>query len=521
MRALAALLFWLAALPALAQGTGVNPVPGSIWTYLGATYGAGWVPNNQIATCVAADAIGLVGDGHTDNKLPWNNYIAGQGGNGVCISLRTGQTYYFSAAPATTALGAQQAFYLYGNGARLLFHNSNGLSFQYTGSAGYGFGGPRMLISDTEFVTDATGFTGLAVNGNIQSTQLVAPTYLVRNHYYGTNQTGGGTGNYWGIARGFTDTSNILVDGESVVGRVAAFVGIGLDVQGSDPALTPSVVNVSNEQDFWLQIGINVHGYFQGLNVGRGSNFTGLQYGVICNAPVGEYQCDVHDSQFSVTTNAIQINNWVDNIIQGNDIGGGVYNGTPTGTPGLIALSGNASNTTISANHIEAYNGGNGNWNSCVTLTGAQTGNPPGVTVMGNRRDTGGGGISGLADPFIVADSSGMWISGGNNIDGDIAWNGHVSTRDIAVAPTLACGASAYLESGSDADGTIVMQTASTSCQLTFARAHLNYNSCVVTPHSSSGLPHFQFVQTLSGFTASWPGDGSATPTIGFICFGN
>jgi hypothetical protein len=329
-----------------------------------------------------------------------------------------------------------------------------------------------------------------------------------------------------------------------VTGRVAAFLGIGLDVQGTSSAITPSVANVANEQDFWLLTGINVHGYFQGLQVGGGSNFVGLAYGVVCDqsdAAHVEYQCDVHDSEFSVTTSAVKINNWIDSTIQGNDIAAGVYNGTPAGNPGIIALSGTASNTIITGNHLEANNGGNGNWNSCVTLNGAQTGNaiinnnymvcnlldvvatgnPTGVTVLGNRRDAGGGGITGLQAPFMEGDATGIWISAGNNLGGDLAWNGHVGPRDAVVLPTLGCGAGAYMESGADAGGTIVMTTAGASCQLTFARAHTIYTSCVVTPHTISGVPHFSFNQTLTGFTALWPGDGSQAPAISYICFGH
>jgi hypothetical protein len=456
--------------------------------------------------------------------------------------LSVGATYYFSAAAATITLGPQQAFHLYGNRAKLLFHNSNGLSFNYTPSPGYGLGGSQLLISDTDFVTDGKGFTGLAVNGHIQATQLVTPTYLIRNHYYGTNQTAGGGGNYWGIARAFTDASNIVADGEAVTGMVPAYLGIGLDVQGTSSASTPSVANLSNEQDWWLQTGVNVHGYFQGLNVGRGSNFVGLAYGVVCDAPIGEYQCDVHDSSFNVTTSAVKINNWVDSTIQGNDIGGGVYNGTPTGTPGLVALSGSATNTIISGNHLEANNSGDGNWNACITLTGAgtgnaiitsnymvcnhqdvvATGNPQGVTVLGNRRGAGGSDVVGLVAPFMVADATGMWISAGNNLDGDLAWNGHVGPKDVTVLPTLsACGATPYIESGGDAGGTIVMAAAGTGCQLTFAKAHTLYTSCTLTPHQASAVPHFTYNQTLTGFTASWPGDGSQAPAISYICFGH
>jgi hypothetical protein len=493
-------------------------------------------------SCAVAEGIGLVGDGATDNKAVWDAYMAAQGTKGICVSLRMNASYYFSAAPATLTLGPQQAFYLYGNRAKLVFNNSNGLSFNYTPSSGLGFGGSRLSINDTDFVTNAQGKTGLAINGNIQGNQLVAPTYLNRNHYYGLDQS---VSQYWGIARSFTQASLLFVNGESVTGKVAAYLGTGLYITGTSPTVTPSAASVLGEQDFWLAKGIHVDRYFQGLNVAGGSNFVGLAEGVVCDqsdAATPEYQCDVRDSSFNVTTSAIRINNWVDSTIQGNDIAGGVYNGTPTGTPGLIALSGtNNTNTIITGNHIIAYNSGNGNWNSCVTLNGAGTGNaiinnnhmvcnhkdvvatgsPQGVTVMGNRRGGGGQDVVGLAAPFIIADSSGMWISAGNNSDGDLAWNGHIGPRDPTVLPTLACGTGAYLESGGDAGGTIVMTTAGASCQLTFARAHTNYNSCVVTPHNTSPVPHFNYSPTLTGFTAAWPGDGSQSPALSYVCFGN
>lgn len=85
-----ALLLWacaaaaLAAASAWAQGTGVNPPVGSIWTYLGATYGAGWSPPPN-GVFLSPTRFGAIGDGGTDDTTALQNTLNASGNTGQPI----------------------------------------------------------------------------------------------------------------------------------------------------------------------------------------------------------------------------------------------------------------------------------------------------------------------------------------------------------------------------------------------------------------------------------------------------
>ena len=57
----------LAGAVAWAQGTSSNPAPGSVWTYLGATFGAGWVFTPPSQAGISPLTYGAKGDGVTDD----------------------------------------------------------------------------------------------------------------------------------------------------------------------------------------------------------------------------------------------------------------------------------------------------------------------------------------------------------------------------------------------------------------------------------------------------------------------
>jgi hypothetical protein len=80
-----------AALPAAAQqGATVNPTPGSVWTYLGPTFGADWAPPST-ANLITPPAYGAKGDGTTDDTAGVQACLNAASDGGTCLITNKGR----------------------------------------------------------------------------------------------------------------------------------------------------------------------------------------------------------------------------------------------------------------------------------------------------------------------------------------------------------------------------------------------------------------------------------------------
>jgi hypothetical protein len=74
---------------AWAQNANTNPVPGNVWTYLGATFGAGWAPASLAGGAPLIEQYGADPSGSVDSStaiLACANYVSAHGG-GYCRAL--------------------------------------------------------------------------------------------------------------------------------------------------------------------------------------------------------------------------------------------------------------------------------------------------------------------------------------------------------------------------------------------------------------------------------------------------
>jgi hypothetical protein len=108
---IAFLLLLAAGAVAWAQNTGVNPPVGAVWTYLGATYGAGWAPNGA-GGAPTVESFGADPTGVGDSSaaiLACANYVSTNGG-GYCRMLPSSKILINSSItfPAASGLDCAQ-----------------------------------------------------------------------------------------------------------------------------------------------------------------------------------------------------------------------------------------------------------------------------------------------------------------------------------------------------------------------------------------------------------------------------
>lgn len=263
-------------------------------------------------------AYGAVGDGVTNNNLPFQGATAGAGVAGGLVRL-----------PCGTFKITYQAVQNIPAGKTVDWQGSGNCTVLYvSGAAGplFNFGNDfsSASVKDMSIVTDAPGtYTGMTWTYTTgQSGAASVPNYLDRVNFLGSDNQSTDN-NYWGTAFSSVGPSNINVDEglcePSATGHVRgtcySLAGYG---SGSFPFgvvynFKATVINYAN-------IGINYGNYIQGVILSS-VNMVGVNYGVQTTASeTGLDELIVTASQFNCNIYCIDIEDpqFNDPIITGN-----------------------------------------------------------------------------------------------------------------------------------------------------------------------------------------------------------
>jgi hypothetical protein len=312
----------------------VNPPVGSVWTYLGRTLGADWVPNPNIApTCTSIEAFGGKGDDTTDNTPIWNTAKASSIN---CISFPAG-TFRFNSAISYNFPANTKSLKIAGQGQDvtiLHFPNVVGTALTLT-LAG---------MSNSFHLRDLTMTTGTTnADTAIYVVQSKAPVLPRRASGYAasdiTRITLRSDEGYWeedaaNIAHGWKtgihtmtvsviDFVGVTIYGpKPPTGTYAAAGGTGgtgIDIEGAGGGVyLPVLFNFDRVNINWAETGIVYGPYAQGFQI-VSSNIVNCYTGV--HVPAGSVdlaQLAINASQFNNIKNIVVESQVPQLIITGN-----------------------------------------------------------------------------------------------------------------------------------------------------------------------------------------------------------
>jgi hypothetical protein len=492
--------------------------------------------------CLIATSQGFVGDGSTDNTTAWSNYKTAVGSTNACLFFPAG-VYAFNSAPTAWTLAASQTLTFSGSGPdvmELYFPNNNtGFVFSFTQSAPDYIAGSALNFSNASVTTNQLGAgDGIKITGNSPNNTVPKSTFIKNVSFRGHS-----SGKYWTNALNFQNLYQVMVEDTSIYGPDNTFnLGTGILFNGPSSTAQSIVLNVSNLNAYFLNVGINATGTHQGVNVQQ-SNITGVTTGVACgDGTSGGSQCIVANSQIEAVHNNVILNLPGGAMISNNLFILGARAGALT-TDFILKMT-TSPNTVVSNNIFDATNSGSGSFPSCVDLSNG-TGNPH-STFTGNSYVNCTTGYKASA-----ANSLGI-TSIGNSFQGTISPNWYVnlslggsshnvlddSGPGLAVADSVhaaqlyrhlgaspaaptSCGTSPSIGAGStDEFGTFTTGSgAPTACTITFAAP--NWSTAVVCEVQG------QNTFTLAAATATTTtlsiafSAASTSQTWGYHCIGN
>jgi hypothetical protein len=303
----------LAATAIYAQTTSsVNPAPGSIWTYFGPTFGAGWGPAPVgAANCANIQAYGGLGDGVSNNAGAWTAALAaGQS----CVSFPAGR-FRFDTAISYSFPAQLKSLRLCGAGqdvTELYFPNAVGNAITLTLTDFQN----SFHVCDLTISTGKTNAdTGLYVNQTKTSaTETLsgfATSDVTRVTFrgadgYAMNAAAPSHAFSWKTAFHSLNASVIDFVGVSISSHSGAGYatlggtgGTGLLIEGNGSTVIPGIFNVARLNAVNLEYGIQMGKWVQGIQVTQ-SNFTGGYAGIRVPPDANAIaQLSVNSSQFN------------------------------------------------------------------------------------------------------------------------------------------------------------------------------------------------------------------------------
>ena len=296
---LAAFLLIIAAGVALAQGTGVNPPAGSIWTYLGATYGAGWVPNTQSAACLSIAAFGGVGDDVTDNTAAFNAAKASTS----CITFPAG-TFRFNSTLAYIFTESTKSLRICGQASDVTVLHFPGAVSRGIDIKLDGFGGSFHICNltmttgttnvDTGIYVEQIKTWGALISGGYARSTITGVTFRSDEGYW---EQGAGTPttitHSWAQGIHTINTSMIDIDGVIFAGPTppGAYAaesgtgGVGILIEGTSNTVLPVEYQITRTHITNCRIGIILGNHTEGFQISH-LNIVGCFAGIVAGAGV-------------------------------------------------------------------------------------------------------------------------------------------------------------------------------------------------------------------------------------------
>jgi hypothetical protein len=372
-----------------------NPAVGSIWTYLGPTLGADWVPNPNIgaATCTSIEAFGGKGDDIFDNTNAFNTAKA----SANCLVFPAG-TFRFNSAITYGFPSANSSLRILGQGQDVtVLHFSNAV-------------GNALTITQLN-TNNSVHIRGLAmttdtnkVDTAIFMTTTYSPSSLtgVNNALSDFNDLAfHGSEGYKGTyqwARGISTLNvgsinfiGINAFGAGTGGWATSAQGDGIIIAGNSSMMAPVQFNFIGCNFITLNNGIVLGANVQGVTIAQ-SNFTGVNNGVSTPAGVDGYsQLNVTSSQFNALTGINLQSPYPGANISNNMF---IVDGSLT-SPVAINLANPGNAYSIISNNI---------------ITQGSTGGGVGININANASDAIGGTITGNT---ITAKAIGIALDAG------------------------------------------------------------------------------------------------------------
>jgi hypothetical protein len=220
-----------------------------------------------------------------------------------------------------------------------------------------------ITFADLALTTSVAGtVNGLTIGGNTANGYIPRQTNIKNVAFRGHVPTA-----WWATNIALYDLSDVFIDGVGIYGLNNTNTnGTGILYSGSSNGTTPTVINVTNVTEFFLAIGINATGYWQGLNVSQ-TNIVDVTTGISCTAVSPQPQCTVTASQINAARHSIVYNNMQTSTISGNLFYQGAYTGLVNGDA-ILAL-GTGSNIVVANNTFSGFTLGGATPN-CVDISG-------------------------------------------------------------------------------------------------------------------------------------------------------
>jgi hypothetical protein len=299
-----------------------NPAPGSIWTWLGPTFGADWVSPVGAAGCVNIIAFGGVGNDITDNTPAWNAAKAVS----KCISFPAG-TFRFNT-------GISHAFTANLEGITVVGQGQDVTVLHFPSAVGTALTITKNQFSQSVHIRDLTMTTGTTnVDVGIRINQTRTFTSTIASGYSAndiTRMTFRSDEGYWEegagtplvITHGWKEALHITNDsvydligvtvygptppggpGDDAYPTPGGNSGTAIIIDGISSTTIPVLFNLDRVNLNWLEKGLVAGTYAQGFQVAQ-SNFTGCYQGILVPAgAIGVTQLAVTASQFNNVKN--------------------------------------------------------------------------------------------------------------------------------------------------------------------------------------------------------------------------
>jgi hypothetical protein len=219
--------------------------------------------------------------------------------SGVNIAIVSSNT--FAGCGTNIVAGGSYNSFAIGNvNADGIPHTGGGPYFAYLGVAELTFPYANMEINNIKTV----GIPSLLIQigGNTANGYIPRQTNIKNVAFRGHLTTA-----WWAINIALYDLSDVFIDGVGIYGLNNTNTnGTGILYSGSSNGTTPTVINVTNVTEFFLAIGINATGYWQGLNVSQ-TNIVDASTGISCTAVSPQPQCTVTASQINAARHSMSI----------------------------------------------------------------------------------------------------------------------------------------------------------------------------------------------------------------------
>ena len=477
-----------------------NPVPGSVWTYLGPSFGADWA-STSFHNCTNFIEAGGDASGVNPSDSAFTVALATLPAANPCIYIPPG-TYKFTSTNTYNLSGANASVSIYGDGAGVtkLLHTN----------AGDGWTFVRNSINQTVHFRGFSFITNQAGAGNgitlTQSVDWANPAIIPQSDFSGVSFYGDDYGaaptHYWSRAIYTMAVSQINFAGVYIQGGTS-FVGDGVYLSGRSAAIGVQFNFVGCTFDN-LANGIVYGTDVQGVQVAA-SNFTGVVRGI--TAPAGGENPDqlaVVGSQFNATTAGIDIELPFAGLI----VSGNLF----IVEPGAFGVT--ASNL-FNANQIVG--------NSFQEVTG---GSGTGVRVQATGINSGKTLISGNSYG-ILGIGNALFFTGNFRVTGnayDTALSVQNSPSPVVSSGAGDCGTSPALQANSwDENGTVTVGTSTNGgiCTVQLIQKYAQTPSCLVQNQTTANALRPVMTNASGLVTLKMTGTLTAGDKLTWVCMGN